>query len=153
MKITIAAIGRQKKDSPAGQLYAEYMKRLPWKVTLKELEEKNTGNTAQRKALEGAWLLEMCNASEKLIALDERGRDMTSEELARQIGAWQQEGIHSLAFVIGGQDGLDESVRKAAAMTLSLGKLTWPHMLARSLLAEQLYRAHTILTGHPYHRH
>ncbi|MCH6587970.1 MAG: 23S rRNA (pseudouridine(1915)-N(3))-methyltransferase RlmH, partial [Proteobacteria bacterium] len=68
------------------------------------------------------------------------------------LGRWRDEGVRDIAFLVGGAEGLDGSVREAAALTLSLGPMTWPHLLARALLAEQLYRAQSILTGHPYHR-
>lgn len=86
-----------------------------------------------------------------VIALDERGELATSEALATRIGEWRDTG-RDLAFLIGGADGLDEAIRTRADWRLALGRLTWPHLLVRLLLAEQLYRASTILAGHPYHR-
>ena len=77
---------------------------------------------------------------------------MTSAAFAGLLGRWRDEGVRDIAFLVGGAEGLDGSVREAAALTLSLGAMTWPHLLARALLAEQLYRAQSILTGHPYHR-
>jgi len=152
VQITIAAIGRQKSQSPSTQLFDEYVKRLPWHITLKELEEKKPLPAEQRKIREAELLLAAAKDAHKIIALDERGRDMTSPELAAKLGSWMQEGDSHFAFLIGGQDGLSPDIRKAAHLTLSFGKLTWPHMLVRPLLAEQLYRAYTILTNHPYHR-
>ncbi len=87
-----------------------------------------------------------------LVALDERGRDLTSEALAGQLGRWRDEGARAAAFLIGGPDGLGAAARERASLVLSLGRMTWPHMLVRAMLAEQLYRATTILAGHPYHR-
>ena len=87
-----------------------------------------------------------------LVALDERGRDLTSEALADQLGRWRDEGARAAAFLIGGPDGLGAAARERASLVLSLGRMTWPHMLVRAMLAEQLYRATTILAGHPYHR-
>jgi len=87
-----------------------------------------------------------------VIALDERGKTLASGDFATLLGRWRDDGVGDLAFAIGGAGGLDASVREAAALTLALGPMTWPHLLTRALLAEQLYRAQSILTGHPYHR-
>ena len=88
----------------------------------------------------------------RLIALDMRGKSLSSEDFAALLSRWRDEGAGDLAFAIGGAEGLDDTLCAAAALTLSLGAMTWPHMLVRVMLAEQLYRAQTILTGHPYHR-
>jgi 23S rRNA (pseudouridine1915-N3)-methyltransferase len=146
MKLLIAAIGKA-RASPELQLYSDYIKRLPWKVECREFDVR----PADVKK-EAEKLLTACAGYDRIIALDETGRQFTSPEFAKQLGSWQQQGHSSFAFIIGGADGLDASVRKAAHLTLSLGSFTWPHMLVRGLLAEQLYRAHTIITGHPYHR-
>ncbi len=87
-----------------------------------------------------------------LVALDEGGKSMTSEKFATWLGARRDDGQRHMAFVIGGADGLDDSVLSQADLKLSLGRMTWPHLMARLLLVEQIYRAHTMLTGHPYHR-
>ena len=86
------------------------------------------------------------------MALDERGRSLSSAAFADYLGRRRDEGVADLAFVIGGADGLAERVRSRADLVLSLGAPTWPHLLVRGLLAEQLYRAQSILAGHPYHR-
>ena len=103
-------------------------------------------------AREGEALLAAVPDGARIVALDERGKSQTSEAFAKRLGIWRDDGVRAVAFLIGGADGLDESLRKRADMVVSFGALTWPHMLVRALLAEQLYRAHTILTGHPYHR-
>ena len=87
-----------------------------------------------------------------VVAMDERGKSLASPDFAARLGAWRDDGVRDLAFLIGGADGLAEEVRKRADLVLSLGKQTWPHQLVPALLAEQLYRGHAILTGHPYHR-
>jgi len=87
----------------------------------------------------------------RIIALDERGRDLSSAQLAQQLTQWQQEG-RDVTFVIGGADGLDPDFVKRADLVLSFSPLTWPHQMVRIMLAEQLYRTTTILSGHPYHR-
>jgi 23S rRNA (pseudouridine1915-N3)-methyltransferase len=147
MKIIVAAIGKAKATSPEMALFAEYQKRLGWKLTLKEFDIKPTS-----KDKEGAALLAACTGAGRMIALDEYGKALSSREFAAQIAIYQQQGISHIGFVIGGADGLAETVKKQAHLTLSFGKATWPHMLVRSMLAEQLYRAQMILDGHPYHR-
>ena len=87
-----------------------------------------------------------------LVALDARGQSLTSEAFAARLAKWRDGSAGDLAFVIGGADGLEPALVKRADLVLSLGAMTWPHMLARAMLAEQLYRAATILQGHPYHR-
>ena len=87
-----------------------------------------------------------------MVALDERGRDLTSRDLASTFGRWRDDARTRLAFLIGGPDGHGDAVRARADLLLSFGRMTWPHRLVRVMLAEQLYRAATILAGHPYHR-
>lgn len=142
MRILIAAVGKM-KVSPEQQLYLEYTKRLKWKVECKEFDA---------KADAAAPLLAAAKGCDKMIALDESGKNLSSAEFADILKRWQGEGHSSFAFVIGGADGLHESVLKQSHLVWSLGKVTWPHMLVRALLAEQLYRAYSIITGHPYHR-
>ncbi|MBX6322088.1 MAG: 23S rRNA (pseudouridine(1915)-N(3))-methyltransferase RlmH, partial [Rhodospirillaceae bacterium] len=87
-----------------------------------------------------------------VVALDEAGAALSSAELAERLGAWRGQGAGAVAFLVGGADGHGEAATRRADLVLSLGRMTWPHMLVRVLLAEQLYRAQCILTGHPYHR-
>jgi 23S rRNA (pseudouridine1915-N3)-methyltransferase len=150
VRLTIVAIGKA-KASPELELTQDYLARLPWKVEVKEHDVK-LDDAAKRKQREGELLLESCKNSERIIALDEKGKQFSSREFAGQLQAWQQQGASSFAFIIGGADGLSEAVLKQAHLRLSLGKSTWPHMLVRAMLAEQLYRAHSIMTKHPYHR-
>jgi len=151
MKLLLVACGKMKDGSPEAMLMREYVKRLPWKFTVKEVEAKQTDD-ATRKAKEGELLLAACEGYDVIIALDERGKDLASRELAKQFSGWQWQGISSVAIVIGGADGLDESVRQKAKLLLAFGRATWPHMLVRAMLAEQLYRAAMIIENHPYHR-
>jgi 23S rRNA (pseudouridine1915-N3)-methyltransferase len=104
------------------------------------------------KAREGELLLSALPARTPLIALDERGSAWSSRALADRIAAWRDRGVAELAFAIGGADGLDAAVLGRAEAVLSLGPMTWPHLLVRGMLLEQLYRAQQILAGHPYHR-
>ena len=97
-------------------------------------------------------MIEACRAAPLVIALDERGKSISSEALSRQLAAWRDQGETRVVFVIGGSDGLPAEAKKIARLTLAFGTQTWPHLLVRTMLAEQLYRAITILRGHPYHR-
>lgn len=151
MQITLAAIGRAKR-SPTTDLFEQYCTRLAWPLNLKELEEKKPLPTEQLMAREAELLLDACKGADRLIALDERGKALSSPAFAQQIERWQLDGSSHIAFVIGGAAGLHPSVRKRADALISFGAMTWPHMLVRALLAEQLYRAHSILTHHPYHK-
>lgn len=150
MKILIAAIGKQ-KASPEQELLKDYTKRLKWKLEVREFDVK-LSDAAERKAKEGELLLEACKGYDRIIALDESGKTLSSREFAVLLQNWQQSGYSSFAFVIGGADGLSQDVLKKAALLWSFGRVTWPHMLVRGLLAEQLYRAQSIIAGHPYHR-
>ena len=159
MRLMIASVGRM-KDGPERQLAARYVERARQAgralgfTALEEIElpESRARDAAERKREEAAALLKAIGPDAFIVALDERGTSLTSPALANKIGQWRDEGARSLAFVIGGADGLDDTLRGSAKLTLALGTLTWPHQLARILITEQIYRAMTILSGHPYHR-
>jgi 23S rRNA (pseudouridine1915-N3)-methyltransferase len=151
MRITLVAVGRAKSDATAA-LFHDFTKRLRWPLHLKEVEERRPLAAETRRRREGTRLLAAVPEGARLVALDETGQSLDSQAFAALLGRWQDEGLADLAFVIGGADGLSPAVRDRADLTLSLGAMTWPHLLARALLAEQLYRAQCILDGHPYHR-
>ena len=155
MRLTLLAVGRL-RDTSLQALLDDYCKRLGGgplgPLGVKEVEERKQLPPVALKAREGELLLKALPKDARLNALDEGGRSLHSRAFATLLGRWHDEGIGETAFAIGGADGLDESVRQRAQFTLSLGALTWPHMLVRLLLAEQLYRANAILQGHPYHR-
>ncbi len=151
MNIVIAAIGRA-RSGPEQALFDTYAGRLPWKIDVKELEIKKELAADVRRAREGELLLGAIPDGARVVALDERGKNEGSAAFATRLGRWRDDGVRTVAFLIGGADGLDEPVRKRADLLMSLGAMTWPHLLVRGLLAEQLYRAHSILSGHPYHR-
>ena len=151
MKIIVAAVGRA-KAGPERDLYQSYTRRLRWPVQLKEIEIKKEVDTNIRRAREGEALLAAIPEHARIIVLDENGRNDTSKEFALRLGEWRDEGTPAVAFIIGGADGIDGAVSNRADTVLSFGTVTWPHMLVRALLAEQIYRAHAILSGHPYHR-
>ncbi len=151
MRLWLAAVGRA-KPGPELDLYQQYVRRLSPALTLKEVEEKRPLPVPERKAREAELLLAAIPAGAVVVALDERGKSPGSEEFARRLGQWRDGGIGDLAFVIGGADGHGDAVRSRAGLLLSFGAMTWPHMLVRAMLAEQLWRAQAILSGHPYHR-
>ncbi len=151
MKLLIAASGKMKPASPEALLLREYAKRLPWKLTIKECDIRHA-DSATHQQKEAEFFIHACEGYEKTLVLDERGKDVSSRDLARQFSGWQQQGISSVAIIIGGADGLHETVRRKADLLLAFGKLTWPHMLVRAMLAEQIYRVSSILENHPYHR-
>ena len=151
MRITLAAVDRA-KAGPARDLYELYAGRLTWRLTLKEIEERRAPTPDELKAREGERLLAAVPEGARLIALDEAGRGLTSAALAEQLRRWQDQGMRHLAIAIGGAEGLSEAVKARADLVLALGPMTWPHLVVRALITEQLYRAQTILAGHPYHR-
>jgi len=151
VRLLIAAVGRL-KTGPLADLQSEYVKRLSEPIEIKEVEERRSLSPAERKVREGQLLLAALPEGALVIALDERGKSLASAGFAERLQRWRVEGVKALAFVIGGADGLAQPVVQRAGFTLSLGAMTWPHLLARILLLEQLYRAQQILAGHPYHR-
>ena len=114
--------------------------------------EKRPLKPAQLKAREAELLLGAIPERAVTVALDGGGKMLSSEDFARRLGGWRDDGVASVAFLIGGADGHGDAVLKQADLRLSLGAMTWPHMLVRAMLAEQLWRAASILSGHPYHR-
>jgi 23S rRNA (pseudouridine1915-N3)-methyltransferase len=151
MNIVIAAVGRLRRG-PEYELLETYRRRLQWPFAIQEVEEKRPLPPAERRKREAALLQGAVPADALLVALDEGGAQVTSPDFARRIAAWQDEGVRTLAFVIGGADGLEPAFRDAAHLKIAFGTMTWPHMLARCMLVEQLYRAQQILAGHPYHK-
>ena len=151
MKITIIAVGRA-RAGPERDLLDTYKKRLPWALDIVEVEEKRPITGAALQDSEGTLLLARVPAGALVVALDERGKALDSPAFADQLGRWRDDGRATVAFLIGGADGHSPVVRERADLLLALGKLTWPHMLVRPMLVEQLYRAWSILHNHPYHR-
>jgi 23S rRNA (pseudouridine1915-N3)-methyltransferase len=156
MRVVICAVGRA-RPGPLRALYEDYAGRIEatrlfGRIELREVEERRAVPAAELKAREADLLAASLPKSATVVALDARGHSLTSEAFAARIAKWRDAGIADLAFVIGGADGLDRSIIQSAALVLSLGAMTWPHLLARAMLAEQIYRAATIFQGHPYHR-
>lgn len=155
MRLTISAVGRL-RSGPEKTLTLDYLARAdragrglgltPFSVT--EIDDRKGGG----KASEAQGILRALPDTARICALDERGKPLTSPQLSDQIARWRDDGVAEAVFVIGGADGLAPQVLERADLTLSLGAMVWPHMLARVMLAEQLYRATQILAGTPYHR-
>ena len=145
----LIAVGRM-KDQAEKALMGRYMKRLRPAFEIIELPD-GRGTPVEIKRKEARAILAACPSHAYVIALDESGAHWHSVALAQTLQKWQEHG-RLLCFVIGGAEGLDASIRQRADHCLSLGLLTWPHMLVRIMLVEQLYRAQTIIAGHPYHR-
>jgi 23S rRNA (pseudouridine1915-N3)-methyltransferase len=149
MKLLLAAVGRAK--GPVAELATDYAGRIrAWPLTLKAIDIKGDPATVQMRESES--LLKLIPQGARLVVCDERGKNLSSQTFAAQLGKWQEAGAKDVAFLLGGADGHTEALRARADFLLSFGTLTWPHMLARVMLLEQIYRAQQILAGHPYHR-
>lgn len=152
MKIIIGAVGKMKKKSPEDSLINEYISKTRWPIEIKEVEEKRSLPTEELKMAESELLMKVIPNDAKIVVLDERGQTMSSRELAEKVRVWQDSGIGTIAFLIGGANGHADILRHRADLKLSFGRMTLPHMLMRVVLAEQIYRMKTILDGHPYHK-
>jgi 23S rRNA (pseudouridine1915-N3)-methyltransferase len=161
MRIIVAAVGRSraaKGGAPEQALFDDYAQRLvargPAGLTLelREVEERRKLPVEARRAAEADLLLSQIPQGAVRVALDGSGKTLSSEDFAKRLARWRDDGVGDLAFVIGGADGLDRKIIDGAGLVLSLGAMTWPHLLVRAMLAEQIYRAQSILLGHPYHR-
>lgn len=152
MHLIISAIGKMKKNSPEYLLIADYIRMSKWKITLTESEVKDKRSAEEIKQAEGECLLKTVPPNAKIVVLDERGELLTSREFSSRLVKWQDSGAQEIVFLLGGADGHSDFVRQKAHLILSLGRMTLPHMLARVVLAEQLFRAKCIADNHPYHR-
>lgn len=138
MLLHIVARGKIAR-SPEGELVARYLKRIAWPNRITELPE--SGGKPPPAPEQAVTIL-----------LDEKGEQLSSLELARKLEGWRDSGRREARFMIGGADGFDEQQRASADLIIAFGRATWPHLLARAMLAEQLWRATSILANHPYHR-
>jgi len=158
MRIGVAAIGRL-RGGPEAELIEDYARRIRAmgraqgvaSFDIRDFEAPKGLEGAKRRECESA-LLASAGARGKRVVLDERGENLASEALARRIGAWRDAGAPEIVFLIGGADGCASSLVESADLVLAFGKATFPHLLVRVMLVEQIYRAITILAGHPYHR-
>jgi 23S rRNA (pseudouridine1915-N3)-methyltransferase len=125
--------------SPEGELVDRYLKRVGWPVRVTELPDRG----GRLPPVEG---------TARIVMLDEKGEQTASMAFAERLGRWRDDGVRETRFLIGAADGFDEAERQRADMLIAFGRMTWPHLMARAMLAEQLWRATSILSGHPYHR-
>jgi 23S rRNA (pseudouridine1915-N3)-methyltransferase len=151
MRIYLVAVGRDRRG-PAAELADLYRNRCPWRIEFIDIAPRTQGDRERRLAEEASKILQILPEGAAIAVLDERGDNLSSQELADKIRFFQHDGRQTLAFVIGGADGLDRSLVNQANLRIAFGRATWPHRLVRAMLVEQLYRASTILSGHPYHR-
>ncbi len=159
MQLLISAVGRA-KPSPEKDLTEMFLTRARGAggslgfgaIDLREVEERKRLPNDQLKAREAELLLGTVPPGSVIVALDERGQDMSSDAFAQMLARTRDNGAPSLCFLIGGANGHSDTLRAQATKILSFGKATWPHMMVRAMLAEQIYRGLSILSGHPYHR-
>lgn len=159
MRIVIAAIGRMRPgaERDLAERYCERARQLGRNIGFSgpetvEIDEARARQEGQRRQAEAAKLLAAVAGSGRRIALDEGGKALTTRQFADRLGTWRDEGAGCCALLVGGPDGHGREVLERADLVVALGAMTWPHMLVRAMLAEQVYRALTILAGHPYHR-
>jgi 23S rRNA (pseudouridine1915-N3)-methyltransferase len=138
MRLHIIAHGKIGR-TPESELVDRYMKRISWPTKITELSE-------------SAKALPMAERNSRTVLLDEKGEQLSSAQIAELIGRWRDDGVAEIRFCLGAADGFDAADRAGADRLIAFGKATWPHMMARAMLAEQLYRATSILANHPYHR-
>ncbi|MHC8508831.1 MAG: 23S rRNA (pseudouridine(1915)-N(3))-methyltransferase RlmH [Rhodospirillales bacterium] len=151
MRTLLIAAGRV-RSGPERTLFEDYAKRIPGGLELIEIEERKPVSGAERMRREADLIRRAAPPGAVVIALDEKGKALDSEGFAAALQGWRERGAPALVFVIGGADGLDAEFKASCHAAVALGPMTWPHRLCRVLLAEQIYRAESILAGHPYHR-
>ncbi len=152
MRIHIVAIGRA-RSGPEAALFKHFADRVTqWPITLVEQDLRRRTAPDKLAAAEAALLRQAIPDGAFVVAMDERGKQCSSREFAQLLRGQQDEGRRDMAFLIGGADGLAAALREDADQVMSLGQATWPHLLVRGLLAEQIYRTQQIVAGHPYHR-
>jgi 23S rRNA (pseudouridine1915-N3)-methyltransferase len=159
VRLVVAAIGRL-KDGPERELAERYRKRaeqvgrrIGFRDTeIVEIRESRAQEVGKRMIEESIALASLIPEKAVVILLDGRGESLDSATLAQRLGRWRDDGRPAAVFIIGGDDGLAPSLRDKATIRLAFGAATWPHQLARVMLLEQIYRAMSILSGHPYHR-
>ncbi len=138
MRLHIVARGKIGR-SPEAELVERYLKRISWPTKVTELPDKGGAMSPPER-------------NSRTVLLDEKGAQLSSTEIAEILGRWRDDGVSEVRFCLGAADGFDDGERDAADRLIAFGKATWPHLLARAMLAEQLYRATSILANHPYHR-
>lgn len=159
MRIAVIAIGRLKQgpERELARRYHERFEELGRKLgfrglTVHEISESRARDAPARIAEEAASIAALIPDHAAIVALDERGDSIDSATLAQTLGRWRDESVPDTIFTIGGADGLSPELRRKAKLRIAFGSATWPHQMVRVMLLEQVYRAATILAGHPYHR-
>lgn len=150
MKIELIVVGRL-KSGPYHELIQEYKKRISWSLSIREVDSK-VKNEAQAQNDEIKQIVGLIDPKAFVLACDERGKTLSSRQLSDKLATLMQEDTKLLQIVIGGANGIGEILRARANFLLSFGQQTWPHMLVRVMLMEQIYRSQQILKGHPYHK-
>ena len=159
MRVVVIAIGRL-KQGPERELAERYRERFDdigrklgfRRLEIHEIAESRARDTATRMAEEAAAISALMPEKYVLVALDERGENVDSTAFARHLGRWRDQSVANTIFTIGGADGLSPDLQRKAKLRIAFGSATWPHQMVRVMLLEQIYRAATILAGHPYHR-
>jgi 23S rRNA (pseudouridine1915-N3)-methyltransferase len=159
MRVVVMAIGRL-KQGPERELAERYRERFDdigrklgfRALQIHEIPESRARDAATRIAEEAAAISALIPEKSAMVALDERGQSIDSTAFARHLGRWRDESVANTFFLIGGADGLSPDLRRKAKLSVAFGAATWPHQMVRVMLLEQIYRAATILAGHPYHR-
>ena len=159
MRFTLSCVGKMKSGADK-DLFDRYVDRARktgrglgiGDVVLKELPESRAQRADDRKSEEAGNILQAVPPGARLVVLDENGKNLTSPAFSNKLETWKDEGVPEIVFAVGGADGHGQEVLGRADLKLALGAMTWPHQIARILLAEQIYRAMTIQSGHPYHR-
>ncbi len=151
LRLTVVAVGKI-RGTPYEALLQDYLRRFTSPIAVTEVDERKTLSPIQLRQREGEMLAEKIPPASFVVALDPRGKIFSSENLATFVQQRQDDGTRDMAFIIGGADGLSDDILARTQLRLSLGAMIWPHLLARVMLVEQLYRAQQILAGHPYHR-
>ncbi len=151
MKIFIFAIDKLKDKDPESVLIRDYVKRTRWPIDIREFEDKKNLPDLLKKEAESTLLAHAVPPDTKIVLLDEKGEEPDSRAFAEMIKKYRDGGFN-IAFLIGGANGHADFLKKQADKVISFGRMTMPHLLARVVLAEQIYRAKTILGGHPYHK-
>lgn len=153
MQINIISIGKFATDEATAQLFSRYQQRTKFaEVKLIEVVCKNATTTTQQLELEGKLLLSHVHEHAKVIVLDERGKSLSTTDFCQVLNSYMLEAVKTVDIIIGGSDGLSNLVKQRADLLLSLSKMVFPHLLVRVIVMEQLYRVHTLLNHHPYHK-
>lgn len=152
MRYRLICVGKVKSNSPEAELIAMYTSRLKGSFKVDEIDIKNIKNPNELNLRENQKIQSLITPTDFTIGLDKDGKVFSSEDFSNFLHNKRVEGHQNITFVIGGASGLDETSKKMCSTLLSFGKQTWPHMLARVMLFEQIYRAQCIIDGHPYHK-